>query len=439
MSISDIVSISITANSVNVTEEGFGTPMILSHNASWLDRTRTYSTLAGMVADGFAATSPEYLAASAMLAQNPSIEQWKVGRAALDPTQRYKITVLSVVNSTVYSGTVNGVAWTYTSDASATNDEIATGIAAAIDAAQTTHTGTTTGGAGSLIAQILGDAAGNWCGLSVDDVTLLKLEQDHADPGVATDLAAIKVIDDDWYGLVTLYNSKAYVVAAAAWCEANKKIYCADTADTEVITVASASATDVAETLKDSAYSRTFCFYHPDTYDMAAASMLGRCLPLDPGTETWAFKTLAGLATSELTSTHLTNLRAKKANFYNTVAGVNITRDGKMASGDFVDLIRFRDFFEARLGERIFRQLAAADKVPQDDEGIALIEGEIIAQIQDGQRIGAIGLTGWSVTVPKIADVPTADREDRHLTGVSFSFTYSGAIHKVTISGVVNI
>ncbi len=50
----------------------------------------------------------------------------------------------TAANSTVYSGTVDGVVWTYTSDSSATLAEVLAGIAAAIDA-QTTATVTNTG------------------------------------------------------------------------------------------------------------------------------------------------------------------------------------------------------------------------------------------------------------------------------------------------------
>ena len=64
--------------------------------------------------------------------------------------------------------------------------------------------------------------AGDFFGIQVDDLDLLKCYQDHADPGVAADLTAIAKADRNWYGLVTLFNSEAIVLAAAAWVEANE-------------------------------------------------------------------------------------------------------------------------------------------------------------------------------------------------------------------------
>ena len=43
------------------------------------------------------------------------------------------IVINTVANTTVYSGTINGVAWTYTSDGTATIAEIQAGIIAAIN------------------------------------------------------------------------------------------------------------------------------------------------------------------------------------------------------------------------------------------------------------------------------------------------------------------
>ena len=68
---------------------------------------------------------------------------WTTAELACLNTVTFTLTP-TVTSSTVYSGTVDGVAWTFTSDASATLSEVLAGIAAAIDA-QTTATVTNTG------------------------------------------------------------------------------------------------------------------------------------------------------------------------------------------------------------------------------------------------------------------------------------------------------
>ena len=80
---------------------------------------------------------------------------------------------------------------------------------------------------------------------------------------MATDLDAIVVENDDWYALLTLFNSSACVLAAAAWAESKLKIYAAQVTDSEIATVAESIATDIADALKTAAYFRTLAMYHP--------------------------------------------------------------------------------------------------------------------------------------------------------------------------------
>ena len=191
--ISDYVDITITSTPGALTAAGFGTPLIISYNATFPERVREYSSVADLVADGMAATTPEYLAAAALMAQDVSPETFKIGRGALKPTQIYTITP-TASNSAVYSGTVDGTAWTFTSDASATVAEICTGIAATIDALTTATVADNT-----TNVTVTGAAAGDWLSVSVDEscVSRCAIFQTHADPGIATDLAAIALEDND--------------------------------------------------------------------------------------------------------------------------------------------------------------------------------------------------------------------------------------------------
>jgi hypothetical protein len=84
----------------------------------------------------------------ALLPFDSQVEYWKRALTALELTciNTVKFTLTpTVANSTVYSGTVDGVAWTFTSDSSATLAEVLAGIAAAITAvsgATVANTGT---------------------------------------------------------------------------------------------------------------------------------------------------------------------------------------------------------------------------------------------------------------------------------------------------------
>jgi hypothetical protein len=288
---------------------------------------------------------------------------------------------------------------------------------------------------------VTGDNVVDWFSLESPDVTGLSIAQTHDDPGVADDLAAIQLENDGWYALYTLFNSAAYLDAAAAWIQTHKKIYGADSSASEDITATSTGTAGPLDELAEAGYSRTAGFYHPSPAAMAGAAWLGNCLPREPGSETWKFRRLAGVSPVRLTATQRTNLIARNANSYETVAGVNITFEGTLAGGDlvYVDVQRGLDWLEDDMAKGVFGALAGASKIPYTDAGIAVIEAEVRASIQRGVGRGVLASDPAPVvTVPRVADVATIDKTQRILRDVKFSATLAGAVHGVDIIGVVS-
>lgn len=450
MPLSDIVSISITTDSAGVTAAGFGIPLVLAADAVFAERTRTYTEPDG-VADDFDTTSPTYLACQAIFSQSPRPESIVVGRLVNKPTQKWTIDLGSagILNSTLYQIQVTDADGAtqiaaYTSTGSATEALLHAGLVAAFNALiGPTATAVNTGPSTSTV--ITGDAAGTWHGLAIltpdgqlDAGVYLSIVQDHADPGVAADLTAIKNENNDWFAITNNFNSEAMATQIATWAEANEKMFAADLQDSATATAA-AGGTDFADDFKDSAWANSFTLYHPSGIAFAGARLLGKCLPLEPGSETWKFKTLAGLATYPITSTHQVNLEAKHCNYYYNVAGVNITTQGETASGEFIDVTRFIFWLKARMAERIFGRLAGANKIPYTNAGIAVIEAEVRAQLKEGVEVGGLADDPAPVvTVPKASAVSSADRVARLLRNVRFTATLAGAIHELQIIGNVS-
>ena len=437
--LSNHVALTISVDSLGVARAGFGVPLILSHTAAWAERVRSYTDLSGVAGD-FATTSPEYLAAQALFGQTPHPSLIKIGRAANVPTQQYTFTP-TAINSTEYKIQVHGEGVTpeevsYTSDASATVAEITAGLTTALNGVtgknftavdNTTH------------VTITGDAAGDWFSLELLDPTHGVIVQDHADPGVAADIAAIVVEDDAWYCLLTHFNSNGYVTAAAADMNARKKIYVFDVAENEAITTAVGNS-DTLDDMSTAGYGRVAGSYHPRPAAMFSAAWAGRVLPLEPGSATWSLKTLQGPATVDLTATHRTNLTARNANSYESVAGVSITFNGTTSDGDYIDVQRGIDWLEDDMSKRVFESLAGANKIPFTDAGVSVVEADVRASLNEAVRKGILADSPEPVTeVPLVADVSTANKTARNLPDVKFSGTLAGAIHKVTITGVVSV
>ena len=174
---------------------------------------------------------------------------------------------------------------------------------------------------------------------------------DSGDATIAASLAAIQNEDNSWYGLVADQAMVADFDDIAAWVESAKKL--AIFWITDVNAYDATKTTDLASVLKAAAYDRSAVIWHatPATgADYPDAAWMGEGFPYDPGTSTWAYKTLKGVTPDNIAGKE-TPLQNKNCNYYSEVGGVNITQEGKVASGEWIDIIIGTDWLEARLRE----------------------------------------------------------------------------------------
>ncbi len=433
MGLESIVDISISNATVSVSRQGFGVPLILDYHTKWVDRYRTYSTLAGMVADGFATTDFAYRAAAALVAQNPRVQSWVVGRRLTAPTQTVDLTP-TAVHSAVYTVTINATTFTYPADSATTVAEITAGLTAAINGGSEPVTATDNTTKVTLAA----DVAGTPFALSVS-ATLnaqLKVQNVTTDAGVATDLGDLLAASDQWYAVILTSRGKAEIIAAAAWIESNKRFMICSTADEDVRVSGSG---DVASSLKTSAYMRSKVMWHETPHTFPEAAWMGKLLPKDPGSAEWTTKTLAGIAASTLSESNITQLKSKRAGYYVTIAGVNSTQEGHTAGGEWLDIVLGLDWTSSEMRSDVFALLASVDKVPYTATGIAMIEGVIRAVLQRGVNRGIYVDGSIDVSFPALDDISAQDKADRLLPDGTFTATLQGAIIAIQATGTVSV
>jgi len=432
----DVATVVITTGTKTPTRAGFGFPLIAGYTDVFPERVRSYTSLAAMVSDGFATTDLVYKAANKTFSQNPSPTKIYVGRCANTEKMKMKITPhASPLALTDYIVYLNGLEAKYTSDATPTVAEITAGLKTAIDALGENVTTTDN----STDLDVEADSVADQFTLYAQFFNYLGLNDITPDgsPGIANDLAAIQIENDDWYGLVTTNQGKAVITAAAAWAEAQTKIYFATTPDQDVLVTGSS---DIASVLSAASYGRTALMWHPRNDQFAGAAWAGVGLPQDPGSITWKYKTLAGVTYSELNSTQIGYLRAKVCNFYNRLAGISITQDGKVSDDEWIDVVRGIDWTKVRVQENVFGALANAKKIPFTDKGAGVIQATVKAVLLEGVGNDLYAADPEpTVTVPKVADVSAADKADRLLPDVEFTATLAGAIHTAAISGVISV
>jgi len=438
MALSDIVNVVISASTQAPTAPGFGVPLILGYHTKFAELVRYYTSLAGMTADGFAVSDPEYMAAVAMQGQNPAPPRWCVGRRTHAPTKVINLTPVAA-NLITYDLYVNGTKYSFTSDANATVKEIVEGLVAAFAGPHGGVTATEddtklilTGTSGTFFTWAVGDNSGNANSMGLwtaEDVSV----DDHADD----DLVACAAADSGWYAFVTTFQNKVNGALLATQAEALKKLFIVDVADTAV---KGSGSSDLASLVETAAQQYTAVCYHTDMSEFMCAAWLGNCLPRDPGSETWKFKMLASISADILTESEIGYIKGKHANWYQSLGGVNIVQEGWTGGNQFIDVVRFIDWLKANIQYDVYGILVRNSKVPYKDGGVALIEGSLRARLKIGIKVGGLAESPEpTVTVPLVANESVANRANRVVPDIYFTATLAGAIHSLTINGVVSV
>lgn len=423
-----IVTVNISTAGPSISRVGFSTINVFGTN-------KAFSTLSKRFANNtevlslFLSTDKEAIAASDIFAQNPTVPDILISRR--DTNDVTTITVDTVVDNTNYTCTINGTAFTIDSGAGASADSIALALITAINAGSEPVTAATATSPYTLTADVAGVAYSVKVDLN-QSMVFTTIDTN------ANDLANIDEEDDDWYGLVATSRVEQDQLDVASWVEGELKFFATASDDTDIPdTTDAADTTSLAAQFKALSYRRTELIYHTKaSTEFIDAANLGKILPLDPGSYTKKFKNLASVTVDKLSTSQKTNISAKNANHYTTVAGLNILREGTVSVGEFIDVIIFIDWLQVRMEERIFVTLTNTPKVPFTDPGIAAIEADIVAQLQDGVAVGGLAADPpFTVTVPLAADISAGDKASRTLNGVTFQGTLAGAIHFVIING----
>jgi hypothetical protein len=432
-----IVNVQISATSASPTVQNFGTPAILAYHTHNTDKIRTYFDLDGMVSDGFSTTEPAYLAAQAIVSQNPRPPSFKVIRSSTSVQQTMTFTCtdtntgdsvgLSLLDS---AGVVHDLHVT----ASGTPGTDAAAIAAL------TVAGMTLSATGAVVTLTVTTSGHVWYPSNILGGTFLDTSLTAAP---ATDLDAAVLVDNDWYGLSGTWISKTTIEAIAAWTESNgKKIHAYGTADSQN---ESGTSAGVFFDLKGLSYKRSYgqiCGYPSSAAGFGWLGLMAYELTQDPGSATWAFKGEAGQSVDLLTPTQITNVRANNGNFYVNADGVNRSFDGKSAQGFYMDITQGIDALAADIQLRVVTLLYNSPKLPYTRKGIQAVRAEVEAALQAAVATGFVSNDvgfQYSVTVPDLAKVSSSDKQNRILQNVKFSCFAQGAVQSVQVQGTVSI
>ena len=490
--ISDLVTVEVNLASAPAQAQNLSSALILasSNVIDVTSRLRTYSTLSAVASD-FGTTAPEYYAANEWFSQSPQPTQLLIGRWAQSatygqligatlPVSSQLLSTWNAISSGGFGIAVNNstvVQITGLNFSAATN---LNGVASLINTALSSNsvpasivwnptygnfiiTSNTTGTT-SYVHFLTTASTG------VDISALLGMQSTSSGAYVANGIAAETAVSaaalfdanfgQQWYALVVLGAADSDHLAIAAFIEGtnNKHAYGVTTQEAGVLVAT--DTTNIAYLLKQLGYKKTVTQFSSNS-QYAVISLLARILTTDYTANntviTLMYKQEPGVVAENLNETQLLNLLANNCNvFVQYNNNTAIIRDGKVAGGDFIDIIFGADWLAIDIQNSVYNLLyTTPTKIPQTNAGNQLISTGISASCEQGVENGLLAPGTWTqagfgtlkqndylskgyyVYAPDINSQNPTDRAARKSVTFQVAAKLAGAIQTVDI--IVNI
>jgi hypothetical protein len=264
----------------------------------------------------------------------------------------------------------------------------------------------------------------------------IELDAETAGYGIADDVTAILGERGDWYALFGDWRTTPEILIAAEVIEPMERIYLAQSADGLANTPGSDS--DVGSLLLALNYMRSSVMYSSNSAQWVEGALLGRMLPERPGSKSFANKTLASVTGDVFTST--TGLTNKNYGWLESLTAFvpprSVTRQGKAASGTFLDLVVLRDYLAQQL--RILAYELATSDLPYTDIGGSTIKARVKQTLIDvADYTQAIDKSTILVSTLTKAQQTSENRAARRWGGTTWSLVATGRVHELQFTGTI--
>lgn len=439
-----IVNVAISLNTTAIKEQNFSDLLILGAHALAINRVLAVTEPGELLDLGIAPTDPLYIAVRDAFKQIPTVARVFVGRRQVDAL-RLSVTRAGVADYGVSlswraaDGAVQTVDAVTTGLPDSTPQSLATALAAAISQTDAPVTATATG----VDVAVVAEQAGQAIAITVKGNLQLATPVSTETPSAA--LNACLRENADWYGVSLASRVEADVLDAAEWVESNERLFGVSSAQAGIIDAAVSS--DIASRCQQKQFFRTHVWYHgqADSEALDAAVAANR-FTFYPGGETWANTRLSGVSYDSLAEGQALAAHAKNANTFEPMRNFAVTQNGKVAAGEWIDVIRGRDWLAEQVKINVASQLINANgKVPYTDSGIQILVNGIRQALLLGQSRGLVApdeideagrkIPGFVINAPRAASVSANDKANRILRDLTFSARLAGAIHVAEIKG----
>lgn len=228
----------------------------------------------------------------------------------------------------------------------------------------------------------------------------------------------------DFFFVVCTDNSAEAIKALSDLCQVNNKIY--------AVTVNDIAEAKALKGVGDN----TFVGFHDDV-DSYLAEGLAVIMSYKIGGKTAKFKQIQGVDEANISLTDMKDLDGKNIFTYVKKLGVLQTTEGKMLSGEYIDIVLGEYWIRFRMEERMQRLALIQDKIPYTNRGIAMLVSVAEQVLNQAVDMGIIEAGQYKVDYRKREDVPSNDVALRKYDYIVWTAMLQGAIHSGQISGVL--
>lgn len=231
--------------------------------------------------------------------------------------------------------------------------------------------------------------------------------------------------NNDFFFVVSTDNTTESIKKLAELVQVHNKIY--------GVTVNTIADTKKLYELKND---NTFVMYHDDAKAYAAEAMTV-IMSYKVGGKTAKFKTIQGVRSAKISTTELNELHEHKMYTYIEKLGALQTTEGKVLSGEYIDIVLGEYWIRFKMEEALQRLALVNDKIPYTNTGIGMIVGACEAILNRAVEQGIVEKGQYKVDYKLREDVPSNDVSLRKYDYVMWTAMLQGAIHTGQISGIL--
>ena len=453
-----VVEISVSLGTSPIDQLGFDVPLFVTPTNVFTSRIQAYSDLDSVVSAGFAVGSPVHRYCENVFAGKFRPDVVKVGRLAytntkvtFDQASYSGVLTLNITVKTTTNSFVKSIS-TASLSAASTPTQAASALAIAISSDSDIGSLVTASAATNVVT--VAPVATQTVSIGYAMEGQYKVSNTGSET-VAVGLPLISAVDSSWYFLSTESHTDADIKAAAAYAASAEPkrmhVYSTSSADAKN----PALTTDILSELKALAYDTSIGFYHPDAEeDWSEGGIVGACASIDPSFgDSLHLKTMPSIKVYSTSVTDREAVWTKNGNIYRTIKGQNVIWEGKVASGQYFDTIRFSHWFSSKLDESTFgylyRRSNAGQSMKMSDQDLPVLRSiwlndPINPAIRNGgilDGFSADGSVDYSpiIVIPPRNQIPTNDLAARFLDNCRIEVVYNNSLHFIKIRAFVEL